>query len=633
MAVRLNKYLADRGVAARRKCDELIAEGRVSVNGRVVSEAGSKVEEDRDRVTVDGRAVGGKERTVYFVLNKPVGVITTLDDPEGRRTIRELLPRGARVYPVGRLDADTSGLLLLTNDGELAHKLMHPRYGVPKVYRVRLGQEPRADQLRRLASGVRFDPLHKELVSAPARVRSVDPGFDAIMIEIIIHEGRFRQVRRMCEAVGLEVTGLHRVGYGPLSLGPLARGMFRELSEDEVGRLKRVSARAGGSGRARRAADGDGEESNRKLERAATSQRPTRSPRPAPTSRPARPRAATAEPYDDDDAVIEETWLPGGGFLEPQADDDESDLAPSDDAPASEWPARPSGQRGDAAWQAESGRVKEPARAERGRGSAPRRETSAPRTERSRPATPRTGRPERGAAAPRAERSGAAGLRRDGFARKRDPFARGERARGGTPSSARAARGGTRSGGGGRVEGAPKRDAFAPRGGPPERAGGFAPRGGRPDRAGGFAPRAARPERTGGSAPRGGRPERAGGGASRGKGPKARARSGAASRAASPTRGGRDSRFNPRDAQRAGRGAPAGRAGGGGPRTSERRGPGGRPARDDGRPVGKSTRRAAPRGRVRPSGGPARRPRPIPTSGPGSFLRQSGKKSSRRKER
>jgi hypothetical protein len=157
------------------QCDDLIAEGRVSINGSVVREVGVRVDEQRDRVQVDGRPVGGRSKHVYYVLNKPVGVITTLDDPQGRRTVREFLPRGARAYPVGRLDADTSGLLLLTNDGELAHKLMHPRYGVAKVYRVRLSQEPRADQLRRLASGVRFD---KDLVSGPARVRRIDPGFD-----------------------------------------------------------------------------------------------------------------------------------------------------------------------------------------------------------------------------------------------------------------------------------------------------------------------------------------------------------------------------------------------------------------------------------------------------------------------
>ena len=651
MAVRLNKYLADRGVAARRKCDELIAEGRVSVNGRIVSEAGSKVEEDRDRVSVDGRAVGGKERTVYFVLNKPVGVITTLDDPEGRRSIRDLLPRGARVYPVGRLDADTSGLLLLTNDGELAHKLMHPRFGVPKVYRVRLAAEPRADQLRRLASGVRFDPVHKDMVSGPARVRSIDPGFDAIMIEIIIHEGRFRQVRRMCEAVGLEVTGLHRVGYGPLSLGPLARGMFRELSEDEVARLKRVSARAGGSGRPRRAGEADSEESDRKLERAATSERPARPQRPVPATRTARPRVEARAPRgpeapgNEDDAVIEETWLPGGGFLARADDDDESDLAPSDEAPAAEWPARPSARRGDAAWQAESGRLEAPARADRPRGSAPRRAAIAPANDGVRPESAPAGRSQRGGVAPRNERSRAAGPRRDGFAPKRDPFARGDRARGGAPRSARAERGGVapreerprgsgpRTGGGRRDEFTPKRDAVAPRSGRPERAGGFTPRSGRPERAGGIAPRSGRPERAGGIAPRSSRPERAGGFTPRGKGLKSRKRPGASSRAGSATHGGPASRFNPRDEQRAGRGAPARRAGGGGPRTSERRGPGGRPARDEGRPVGKSTRRAAPRGRVRPSGGPARKPRPTPASGPGAFLRQGRKKPSRRKER
>ena len=130
MSVRLNKFLADRGVASRRASDRMIEEGRVRINGRVVTDLGTKVEEQRDKVSVDGKPVGGRERHVYFVLNKPVGVITTLSDPEGRRTVKSLLPRGARVYPVGRLDADTSGLLVLTNAGELAHKLLHPRYGV-----------------------------------------------------------------------------------------------------------------------------------------------------------------------------------------------------------------------------------------------------------------------------------------------------------------------------------------------------------------------------------------------------------------------------------------------------------------------------------------------------------------------
>jgi 23S rRNA pseudouridine2605 synthase len=353
--MRLNKFLADRGVAARRKCDEMIADGRVSVNGRVVREPGSKVEE-RDKVAVDGRPVGGRERHVYYVLNKPVGVITTLDDPQGRRTIREFLPRGARVYPVGRLDADTSGLLLLTNDGELAHRLMHPSYGVPKVYRVRLAREPRPDQIRRLGSGVRFD---RGQVSGPARVRRIDPGFDAIMIEVTIHEGRFRQVRKMCEAVGLEVTGLHRVGYGPLRLGPMTRGMFRELSAEEVAKLRAASARPGG-----------------KTPGADAPARPADPAAAGSRARPAEPRSGRRPPIDEvaEDAGDdrEETWVAGGGAL-PRDDEVEGgwesesgDEAGAEPA-ASGWPARPSVRRGDRDWRAPGrGTEKGAARSDRG---------------------------------------------------------------------------------------------------------------------------------------------------------------------------------------------------------------------------------------------------------------------------
>lgn len=238
--IRLNKLLAERGIAARRKCDALIEEGHVRVNGEVVRELGTKVEPDRDRVLVHGRPLPRRAELRYFVLNKPVGVITTLDDPEGRRTVRELMPPGSRLFPVGRLDADTSGLLLLTNDGELAHKLMHPRYGVEKVYRVRLDREPTAGQLERLERGVEFEP---GLTSGPARAYRAKTGFEAIMVEIAIHEGRHRQVRKMFEAVGLPVRGLHRIAYGPVRLGPMARGMWRELSAEEVAKLKSSSAR------------------------------------------------------------------------------------------------------------------------------------------------------------------------------------------------------------------------------------------------------------------------------------------------------------------------------------------------------------------------------------------------------
>ena len=380
MSTRLNKFLADRGVASRRASDRLIEEGRVRINGRVVSDLGTKVEEQRDRVSVDGKPIGGRERHVYFVLNKPVGVITTLNDPEGRRTVRDMLPRGARVYPVGRLDADTSGLLLLTNDGDLAHKLMHPRYGVAKVYRVRLAREPRPDQMRRLSTGVRFD---KGLVSGRARARRIDPGFDAIMIELVVHEGRFRQVRKMCEAVGLEVTGLHRVGYGPIRLGPLARGMFRELSDEEVTKLRAESARAG-----RSAPDGE-------------------AARPKSSERPRRAVVEAADDGDDGDDGLEETWVSGGGFLEPEPEEEReepprrAERAPrSEKERPSEWPARAGDRRGDDDWRPASGPARRPGGERRGgpggeRPGSPRSERQgSPRGEfRGRPRSERPGSP------------------------------------------------------------------------------------------------------------------------------------------------------------------------------------------------------------------------------------------------
>ena len=380
MSIRLNKFLADRGVASRRGSDRLVAEGRVRINGRVVSEPGTQVEE-RDKVSVDGKPVGGRERHVYYVLNKPVGVITTLNDPQGRRTVRELLPRGARVYPVGRLDADTSGLLLLTNDGDLAHKLMHPRYGVAKTYRVRLAREPRPDQLRRHSTGVRFE---KGLVSGPARARRIDPGFDAIMIELVVHEGRFRQVRKMCEAVGLEVTGLHRVGYGPVRLGPLARGMFRELSAEEVAKLRAESARAGGA-----SARGDVPHSR---------------PRPTPEPEPEGEDAGDEDTIEED--TIEETWVPGGGLLEDDTKG-EGEQRPrraerrpgSARARPAEWPARAGERRGDADWRPRSGRGRPqrpegrrtPLSIERGDGTGRRPRSGAAQERVPRPGGPRSG--------------------------------------------------------------------------------------------------------------------------------------------------------------------------------------------------------------------------------------------------
>jgi len=234
LSIRLNKLLANRGIGARRKCDLLVQEGRVRVNGKIVREPGTIVEEDRDRIEVEGRGLPPRAQLRYYVLNKPVGVITTLDDPEGRRTIRDYLPPGSRLYPVGRLDADTSGLLVLTNDGDLAHRLMHPRYGVEKVYRVWLDRAPSPGQLARLRDGVEFEP---GVTSAPARVKPLDAGRQGGLIELAIHEGRYRQVRRMCEAVGHPVVRLVRTRIGPLRDGSLKPGAWRALTQAEVRRL------------------------------------------------------------------------------------------------------------------------------------------------------------------------------------------------------------------------------------------------------------------------------------------------------------------------------------------------------------------------------------------------------------
>jgi 23S rRNA pseudouridine2605 synthase len=227
--VRLNAYLARAGVASRRGADELIKAGRVRVNG----EPGqlNTFVESRDVVEVDGERVA-KQDTAYVLLNKPPGIVTTARDPQGRPTVVDLVGHESRVVPVGRLDFDTTGALLLTNDGPLAHRLAHPRYGVEKVYEVETWKEPDDEALRRLAEGVELD----DGVTSPARVRRLGPA----RFELVLHEGRNRQVRRMCEAVGHRVRRLHRSTYAGLSLDGLAPGEWRELRASEVERLRRT---------------------------------------------------------------------------------------------------------------------------------------------------------------------------------------------------------------------------------------------------------------------------------------------------------------------------------------------------------------------------------------------------------
>ncbi len=236
---RLQKVLARAGVASRRRAEELIRAGRVTVNGRVVTELGARVDPERDVVRVDGRPVR-REPPTYILLHKPVGVVSTTRDPQGRRTVLDLLPDlGVRLYPVGRLDYDSSGLLLLTNDGELAHRLTHPRFGVEKVYRVRVQGHPSEDDLERLRRGVRL----AEGPTAPARVRVLRRDADGTWLEVALREGRNRQVRRMLAALGYGVRALVRVREGPLALRGLQPGQWRHLSDQEVRRLKDIYLR------------------------------------------------------------------------------------------------------------------------------------------------------------------------------------------------------------------------------------------------------------------------------------------------------------------------------------------------------------------------------------------------------
>jgi 23S rRNA pseudouridine2605 synthase len=228
--MRLNAYLARAGAASRRGADELIKAGRVTVNGEL-GQLNTFVARG-DRVELDGEPLTA-QRLAYVLLHKPAGTVTTARDPQGRPTVVELVDLPERVVPVGRLDADTTGALLLTNDGPLAHRLAHPRYGVEKVYEVEVEGEPDDAALRRLAEGVELE----DGVTAPARARRLGPS----LIELTLHEGRNRQVKRMCEAVGHPVRRLHRSRYAGLALGELRPGDWRELEPDEVKRLRSYS--------------------------------------------------------------------------------------------------------------------------------------------------------------------------------------------------------------------------------------------------------------------------------------------------------------------------------------------------------------------------------------------------------
>jgi len=231
---RLQKVLAQAGVSSRRKAEELIVAGKVKVNGKVVTLLGTKVDPEKDKILVEGKPVTGLEKKVYVLLNKPTGYVTTVKDPEGRPTVVRLL-KGIkeRVYPVGRLDYETEGLLLLTNDGQLAFALTHPKHGVEKVYLAQVVGVPGPDQLGKLRRGIRL----ADGITAPAKVRRLAIMEGNALLELKIHEGKNRQIRRMCESLGHPVMKLQRIALGSLTLEGVATGSYRRLSPQEISEL------------------------------------------------------------------------------------------------------------------------------------------------------------------------------------------------------------------------------------------------------------------------------------------------------------------------------------------------------------------------------------------------------------
>lgn len=234
--IRINRYLSMCGVASRRKADQLVLQGKVEVNGRVLTDLGTKINPARDKVFVDGKQVTRVHDYVYLVMNKPKDTITTLNDEKGRTTVMSLVKTRQRVYPIGRLDRNTTGVLLLTNDGEFAHRLMHPKYEIPKSYHVTLTAPLKPEDGDRLRKGIRLE----DGSTAPAEVYIL-PGSNRKEIGITIHEGRNRQVRRMFESLGYEVKKLDRVAYGPITKEGLRRGATRALTHVEVQRLREMA--------------------------------------------------------------------------------------------------------------------------------------------------------------------------------------------------------------------------------------------------------------------------------------------------------------------------------------------------------------------------------------------------------
>ena len=232
--IRLQKYLADCGVASRRKSEELIEQGKVRVNGKVAA-IGDKIDPKHDSITVSGKKIVRQKTHTYIMLHKPRGFITTMNDEMDRKCVAQLVKDvPVRVYPVGRLDRESEGLLLFTNDGAFANAMTHPSRHVPKTYRVTVRPDVTQEQLTAITQGIIID----DGVTAPAEVRVVTKEENRVVLEIVLYEGRNRQIRKMCEALGLEVARLRRIAIGTVKLGMLKQGDWRELTEDEVRKLQ-----------------------------------------------------------------------------------------------------------------------------------------------------------------------------------------------------------------------------------------------------------------------------------------------------------------------------------------------------------------------------------------------------------
>lgn len=235
---KVQKILSEWGVASRRKAEELIREGRVAINGRP-AQVGDRADPAKDHIRVDGRRISLPPQKIYILLNKPKGVVTTTDDPEGRKTVLDFLPaHNRRLYPVGRLDYDAEGLLLLTNDGELSHRLSHPSFRIPRTYRVKVKGRPTSAEIRRLSQGIYLEDGR----TAPCRTASLGGSEENLWLEMVLSEGRNRQVKRMWEKLGYPVLKLKRVGFAGLSLGKLQPGEYRALRPAEVQKLKKLSS-------------------------------------------------------------------------------------------------------------------------------------------------------------------------------------------------------------------------------------------------------------------------------------------------------------------------------------------------------------------------------------------------------